>query len=68
MSSNDSLARQLRFSIFLQSFAALLFGGAFLLRAFTLGWDALTILFGVLMLLAVGAVIFTTRKVRSLNT
>ena len=67
MSSDDSLARQLRFSIFLQSFAALLFGGAFLVRAFTIGWDALTIAFAFFMVVAVAAAVFTSRKARALR-
>lgn len=66
-SPEESLRRQLRFSMFLQGFAALLFGGAFLLRAFTLGWDFMTVLFAALMLLAVGALILTSRKTRQLG-
>lgn len=66
-SPEESLRRQLRFSMFLQGFAALLFGGTFLLRAFTFGWDLLTVMFAVLMLLAVGALILTSRKTRQLD-
>ena len=38
-----ALRRQLRFSLFLQGFAALMMGGAAVIRIVSLGWDALSI-------------------------
>ena len=66
MTSNDAVRRQLRFSLFLQGFAALMFGAAFVVRAFAVGFDVLTVVFGVLLLLIIGAMAFTTSKLRQL--
>ena len=66
MTSNDAVRRQLRFSLFLQGFAALMFGAAFVVRAVAVGFDTLTIVFGVVLLLIIGAMIFTTSKLRQL--
>jgi hypothetical protein len=62
---DDSTKRQLRFSLFLQSFATLLFGTVTVVRAATFGIDALTTVFGVGFLLASGALIMTVRYMRS---
>lgn len=66
MTSNDAVRRQLRFSLFLQGLAALMFGAAFTVRAFAVGFDVLTIVFGVVLLLIIGAIAFTTSKLRQL--
>lgn len=67
MTGEDSLRRQLRFSLFLQGFAALMFGAAFVLRAAYGGFDALTFLFGVILLLIVGAIAFTVSRLRRIG-
>lgn len=67
MTTEDSLRRQLRFSLFLQGVALLMFAGAFLVRAFAVGVDALTVLFGVLCLAVVAAIAFTVSRIRALT-
>jgi len=62
---DESTKRQLRFSLFLQSFAALLFGTVTVVRATSIGVDALTALFGVGFALACGALTLTVRYMRS---
>ena len=66
MSDNEPLRRQLRFSVFLQSFGALMFGVACVVRASSTGFDIVTVLFGVVALLVAGAAVFTFRKMRAL--
>ncbi len=66
MTSNDAVRRQLRFSLFLQGFAALMFGAAFAVRVLAVGFDLLTVIFGVVLLLIIGAMVFTTSKLRQL--
>ena len=39
---DDPTRRLLRFSLFLQGFAALMMGAAFVIRAAAIGWDAVT--------------------------
>jgi len=62
---DDSTKRQLRFSLFLQGFAALLFGTVTVVRATAEGIDALTALFALGFLLACGALFLTVRYMRS---
>ena len=62
---DDSTKRQLRFSIFLQGFTALLFGTATVVRASGVGIDLLTGIFALGFLLACGALVFTLRYLRS---
>jgi len=62
---DDSTKRQLRFSLFLQGFAALLFGTVTVVRATAMGIDMLTVVFGLGFLLACGALILTLRYMRS---
>ena len=61
---DPSLRRQLRFSLFLQAFAALMFAVAFIVRATTSGFDALTWVFGLAMALAAAAAIYTTTRLK----
>jgi hypothetical protein len=62
---DDSTKRQLRFSLFLQGFTALLFGTATVVRATGVGIDILTAVFAVGFLLACAALVFTLRYLRS---
>ena len=62
---DDSTKRQLRFSLFLQGFTALLFGTATVVRATAGGLDVLTAVFALGFLLACGALFLTLRYLRS---
>jgi hypothetical protein len=62
---DDSTKRQLRFSVFLQGFTALMFGTATVVRGTAAGVDVLTALFGIGFLLAGGALFLTIRYLRS---
>jgi hypothetical protein len=62
---DDSTKRQLRFSLFLQGFTALLFGTATVVRASAVGVDVLTAVFGLGFLLACGALFLTVRYLRT---
>ena len=62
---DPSLRRQLRFSVFLQAFAALMFAVAFIVRATTTGFDALTWIFGLAMALAAAAAVYTLTRLRT---
>ena len=53
MSADESLRRQLRFALFLQSAGALMFGAAFVTRAVALGFDPVTALLGLVTMLIV---------------
>ena len=68
MSADESLRRQLRFALFLQSAGALMFGAAFVTRAVALGFDPVTALLGLVTLLIVGAAVFTRRKMQDLTS
>jgi hypothetical protein len=61
-----AMRRQLRFSLFLQGFAALMMGGAAVVRMLAFGWDTLTVVLalGFLLILVVG--FFTWTKLQSL--
>lgn len=67
MSEDDALRRQLRFALFLQIAGAVLFGVACIVRAVALGVDLVTVMFGFVALLILGAVMVTSRKLRSLG-
>lgn len=56
--------RQLRFAVFLQAMALLMMGGACILRAVKIGFDPLTIILGVLVILIAVSLTFTTRQIR----
>ena len=66
MTPEDSLRRQLRFSLFLQGFAALMFGVAFIVQVVAAGFEPLTILFGVAFLLLGALMAFTISRLRRL--
>lgn len=63
---DGALRRQLRFSLFLQGFAALMMGGAAVIRIASFGWDALSIVLALAFLLIVGAAYFTWTKMHAL--
>ena len=60
-----SLRRLLRFSLFLQGFAAVMMGGAMVVRSLAFGWDALTLLLGVAFALIVFAMVYTWRRLQA---
>jgi len=64
---NASLRRQLRFSLFLQAAAFLMFGVAFVVRATTAGFDVLTLAFALFTVLCAGAFVLTRSKMRQLG-
>jgi hypothetical protein len=62
--TDASLRRTLRFSMFLQAFAALMMGAAAVVRAVSLGWDLVTVLLGLAFALILGAMAFTWGKLK----
>lgn len=62
---DDATRRTLRFSVFLQAAAALMFGVSFVVRVSTAEWDALTLVFAVLALAAAGLAAFTVSRLRA---
>ncbi len=62
---DDATKRQLRFSLFLQSFALLMLGGAAVVRVTSIGWDGITLLFIAGVLLVVGVMVFTVSRLRA---
>ena len=62
---DDATKRQLRFSLFLQSFAPLMLGGAAVVRATSIGWDAVTLLFASGVVVVVAAIVFTASRLRA---
>ncbi len=65
-STDASARRQLRFSLFLQCFAALMMGGAAIVRVVAFGWDILTVLLALGFVLIVAAGIFTWRRLQQI--
>jgi hypothetical protein len=61
---DDATRRQLRFSLFLQAFAVLMMGGALVVRATSIGWDAVTGIMLVAVVIILGAAGWTFRKLR----
>lgn len=57
--------RQLRFSLFLQGFAALMMGGALAVRLSALGWDAVCAVLAVALAIIVVAIVLTVRRLRT---
>jgi hypothetical protein len=60
------LRRQLRFSLFLQGFAALMMGAAAAVRVLAFGWDVLSIVLLIGFALIGTAGVFTWRKLGDL--
>lgn len=65
MPMDDATRRTLRFSVFLQAAAAVMFGVAFVVWVTTTGWDVLTVVFGALALAAAAAAVFTVSRLRA---
>lgn len=61
---DDTTRRQLRFSLFLQGFAALMLGAALVVRVAVIGWDLVTVLFAAGVLVVVAAIGFTLSRLR----
>lgn len=66
--NDDATVRQLRFSLFLQAFAVLMLGGAAAVRLFAFGFDAVTAVLLVAVVLVIGAAGFTWTKMKSLRS
>lgn len=66
--NDDALRRQLRFSVFLQAFAVLMLGTAAVVRLLAFGFDAVTAILLVALVIVVGAAVFTWRKMQSLKS
>lgn len=64
---DDALRRQLRFSLFLQGFAALMMGVAAFVRLAAFGLDALTAVFMLLCAAIVAAGVFTWTRLRAIT-
>ena len=62
---DDATRRQLRFSLFLQGFAALMMATALVIRATSVGLDAFTGLFALGVVLIGAAAIWTISRLRS---
>ncbi len=62
---DDATRRLLRFSLFLQGFAALMMAAAFVIRAGAMGWDAVTFALGAMLLAIVAAMTYTVRRLRA---
>ena len=66
MTPEESLRRQLRFAFFLQVAGAVMFTGAFIIRAVALGFDPVTAVLALIALGVAAAAVFTRRKMRDL--
>ena len=62
---DGSLRRTLRFSLFLQGFAAVMMGGAAVVRMVSFGWDLLTVILALAFAVIVGALFFTWTKLQA---
>jgi hypothetical protein len=62
---DDAARRQLRFSLFLQAFALLMMGGALVVRVTALGWDPVSAVLAVAVVLIAVAGVFTLRRLRA---
>ena len=61
---DDAARRQLRFSLFLQGFAALMLLVAAVIRIPALGWDVVTLVLLIGLALVIAAFIWTLRRLR----
>jgi hypothetical protein len=62
---DDATRRTLRFSLFLQSFAALMMLGALVVRVSAIGWDVVTIVLLAGVALIGAALVFTVSRLRA---
>ena len=65
MSTDDSLRRQLRFSLFLQIAGAVMFAVATVVRALAVGIDLITIVLALITVAVVAAAVFTRSKMQA---
>lgn len=62
---DDATRRQLRFSLFLQGFAALMMTVALVVRGTSGGWDVITLVLGAAVVVILGAALWTWTKLRT---
>lgn len=62
---DDAARRQLRFSLFLQAFAALMMTVAFVVRVLAIGWDAITVVLLAAVLVILSAAGWTISRLRT---
>ena len=62
---DDATRRQLRFSLFLQSFAVLMMTVALVVRVTSFGWDAVSGVLAVAVVVILGALVWTVRRLRA---
>lgn len=62
---DDAARRQLRFSLFLQGFAALMMTVAFVVRVLAIGWDAVTVVLLVAVVVILAAAGWTISRLRA---
>ena len=65
--ATNSLRRQLKFSLFLQGAAFVMFAVAFVVRVAAAGLDVLTLAFALFAVLCAGAFVLTRSKMRQLG-
>ncbi len=65
--NDEATRRQLRFSLFLQSFAIVMLGAAAGVRLFAFGFDAVTAVLLVALLVVIAATGYTWTKMRSIQ-
>lgn len=64
--ADDALRRQLRFSLFLQSFAALMLTVALVVRLTAFGFDLVVLVLAVAVVLVLAAGVYTFTRMRRL--
>lgn len=62
---DDATRRALRFSLFLQVFAAVMMSVALIVRAATTGWDGITGVLALAVAIILSAVVWTSRRLRA---
>lgn len=62
---DDAARRQLRFSLFLQAFAALMMTVALVVRVLAIGWDAITLVLLVAVVVILAAAGWTISRLRA---
>ncbi|MEK9810958.1 MAG: hypothetical protein VW362_10965 [Candidatus Nanopelagicales bacterium] len=68
MNGDESLKRQLRFSLFLQVAGAVMFAIATLVRAFAVGLDLVTIILALVTVGVGAAALFTRSRMQTLGS
>ena len=65
MTQDDAARRQLRFSLFLQGFALLMMGGALVVRVSSFGWDLVSGIMALAVVIIAGTSAFTIARLRA---